>query len=37
MQLLQNRKHQQSSLAHPLAGNTDEDDNGTRNENTDGT
>ena len=37
MQLLQNKRHQQSSLAHPLAGSKDENDNGTRNENTDGT
>ncbi len=37
MQELQNKKRQQSLLAHPLAGNIDEDDNRTRNENTDGT
>ena len=37
MQLLQNKKHQQFLLVHPLAGSKDEDDNRTRNKNTDGT
>ena len=37
MQELQNKKHQQSLLVHPLAGNTDEAYDGTRTQNTDGT
>ena len=37
MQISQNKKHPQSSLAHPLAGSKDEADNGTRTQNTDGT
>ena len=37
MELLQNKKHPQSLLAHRLAGSKDENDNGTRTQNTDGT